>query len=454
MIIKHHITFKLRPYGKDNSSFQIQLHATFNGERLIKSTGCQLNNQAYWDSKTQRVKPGYKGPGGETSPSINATLQNCHDQMELAFRFFEANETSPSKDILDEQYQHRMGVAVKKPTTKAAAEVKPKSLCFFEVYDFFMKECGEKNAWTRATVEKMEAMRIDLMTFKSDLDFSDLTESTLTDFVVYMRDSKVLKTPRKKKEDRDDNNPDDLIGLRNSTIAKKLGYLRWFMNWATDRGYNTNLAYKTFRPTLKRTQNKVVYLNTEELARIRALDLSGPYSHLDPVRDVFIFCCFSGLRHSDVSNLRRNDIKGDHIEITTVKTADSISVELNEITRSILKKYKDTSFKDGKALPCYTNQAMNRDLKQLCKLAGIDEHIRITTYKGTVRHDEDHPKWELIGTHTGRRTFIVNALSLGIPPNIVMKWTGHSDYKSMKPYIDIVDSIKAESMAKFNDLLL
>ncbi len=59
----------------------------------------------------------------------------------------------------------------------------------------------------------------------------------------------------------------------------------------------------------------------------------------------------------------------------------------------------------------------------------------------------------LIGTHTGRRTVIVNALSLGITPNIVMKWTGHSDYKAMKPYIDIVDSIKASSMTKFDGLI-
>jgi hypothetical protein len=58
----------------------------------------------------------------------------------------------------------------------------------------------------------------------------------------------------------------------------------------------------------------------------------------------------------------------------------------------------------------------------------------------------------ILCTHTGRRTFIVNALSLGIPPNIVMKWTGHSDYKAMKPYIDVVDEIKAESMKKFDSL--
>ena len=155
----------------------------------------------------------------------------------------------------------------------------------------------------------------------------------------------------------------------------------------------------------------------------------------------------------NVQNGFRSDIKGDHIEVTTVKTADSISIELNKVTRDILEKYKDTPFKDNKALPNYTNQAMNRDIKELCKLAGINEEIRATIYKGNVRTDKIQPKWELVGTHTGRRTFIVNALSLGITPNIVMKWTGHSDYKAMKPYIGIVDSIKANEMTKLDMLV-
>ena len=170
---------------------------------------------------------------------------------------------------------------------------------------------------------------------------------------------------------------------------------------------------------------------------------------------VFDIAVLRGITHHSVILvvLFRSDVKGDHIEITTVKTADSISIELNDITKAILDKYKDIPFKDNKALPNYTNQAMNRDLKELCKLAEINDPIRITSYKGNVRIDEIHPKWELVGTHTGRRSFVVNALSLGIPPNVVMKWTGHSDYKAMKPYIDIVDSIKASSMTKFNGLI-
>ena len=454
MKIKRNAAFRLFAYGKDKNRYQIRFRVTFNSQRLDLKTGCQLVDAKAWDDEAQLVKSGYKGPKGETALSINNELRNIKDQMDSTFKFFEAIDQIPTPSQLQKKYEDRLNGSVpQKPAPEPKKVRKPKEHDFFKVYDMFLKECGEKNAWTEATFEKMEAMRVDLTTFKKNIKFSDLTEATLTEFVAYMRDSKKLRTPRKKKGEREDYDQEDLVGLKNSTIEKKLGYLRWFLNWATDRGYNTNLDYKKFHPTLKMTQRKVIYLTKEEIARVRDLELSEAQTYLDPIRDIFLFCCFSGLRHSDVNNLRRSDIKGDHIEVTTVKTADSISIELNKVTRDILEKYKDTPFKDNKALPNYTNQAMNRDIKELCKLAGINEEIRVTTYKGNVRTDKIQPKWELVGTHTGRRTFIVNALSLGITPNIVMKWTGHSDYKAMKPYIDIVDSIKASSMTKFDGLI-
>ena len=238
----------------------------------------------------------------------------------------------------------------------------------------------------------------------------------------------------------------------NTTIKKKIEYLTWFLRWARDVGYPVNPAFKAFKPTLKQTQNKVIYLTKEELAQIRDLDLSAA-PRLEPIRDIFLFCCLTSLRHSDADNLRKTDVKGDHIEVTTIKTGDSVSIKLNKTAQAILEKYKDIPLTGNRALPSYTNQAMNRSIKDLCQLAGINELIRITTYKGNVRKDEVHPKWELVGTHTGRRTFIVHALSMGISPSVVMKWTGHSDYKAMKPYIDIVDSAKDEAMAKFDNLL-
>ena len=454
MKLKHNISFSIRPYGKERNLFQIRIRVSYNCQRIDLATGCQINDRSAWDKVNQLVVPGYHGPKGETDITINNTLRNQRDQMEWTFSFFEVNEINPTPDQVSTKYLERLnGTVPQMPIVEKQKKEKPNAEPnFFEVYDLFLAECGEKNAWTKATFEKMEAMRVDFQAFKKNIKFADLTESTLTEFVAYLRDSKVLKTPRRKKGEREDYDDEDLVGLKNSTIEKKLGYLRWFLNWATDKGYNKNLTYKTFRPTLKKTQKKVIYLTKQELDQIRALDLPEEKLYLDPVRDVFLFSCFSGLRHSDSFNLRRNDVKEDHIEVTTMKTADSLTIELNTRTKAILEKYKDIQFPGNKALPVIQNQPMNRDLKELCKLAGINEEIRVTTYKGNERKDEIHPKWELIGTHTGRRTFIVNALSLGIPPNVVMKWTGHSDYKAMKPYIDIVDSTKAESMKKFDTL--
>ena len=111
-------------------------------------------------------------------------------------------------------------------------------------------------------------------------------------------------------------------------------------------------------------------------------------AYYDRVRDVFLFQCFTGLRYSDVFNLRRSDIKGDHIEVTTVKTSDSLIIELNNHSKAILDKYKDVAFEDDKVLPVITNQKMNDYLKELAELAGIDEPVRQTYYRGNERIDE------------------------------------------------------------------
>ena len=95
---------------------------------------------------------------------------------------------------------------------------------------------------------------------------------------------------------------------------------------------------------------------------------------------------------------------------------------------------------------------MSENIKLICKRVGICSPTSISYYKGNERIDETHPKWELISTHTARRTFICNALEMGIPPNIVMKWTGHSDYQAMKPYIDICDRAKEQAMKLFDKM--
>ena len=147
------------------------------------------------------------------------------------------------------------------------------------------------------------------------------------------------------------------------------------------------------------------------------------------------------------------DIDGDTMYITTMKTYDRLPINLNKFAREILAKYDNPRYPDGLALPVLPNQLMNRYLKHLCELAGFNTPITRICYRGGERIEETYPKSDLISTHAGRRTFICFALSSGIPPQVVMKWTGHSDYQAMKPYIDIAEKTKADAMKLFESEL-
>ena len=152
-----------------------------------------------------------------------------------------------------------------------------------------------------------------------------------------------------------------------------------------------------------------------------------------------------------MAKLRRSDITEEGITVVTKKTHDRVTIELNKYSRAILEKYAGQDFPGGLALPVISNQKMNNYLKDLCELCEINAPVNMDYYKAGRKVAEVVPKFELIGTHAGRRTFVVSALTLGISPEIVMKWTGHSDYQAMRPYIDIVGKAKAEAMEKFNN---
>ena len=428
MNIKRNIIFTLESRKKDGvlivENVPIRMRVNFASKRIEFTTGYRID-AAKWDSDKQRVRNGCSNKLKQPASEINASLLGYYTEVQEIFKKFEVEEIMPTPEQIKEAFN-----ALHKPIE----EVKPRKStpnAFYKVFDEFVRDCGRQNDWTDSTYEKFAAVKNHLMNFRDGLTFDFFDEKGLNDYVTYLRDVKEM---------------------RNSTIGKQLSFLKWFLRWAFKKGLHQNNAYDSYKPKLKSTQKKIIFLTWEELNKLREFEIPAAKQALDRVRDVFLFQCFTGLRYSDVFNLRRSDIKGDYIEVTTVKTSDSLIIELNKHSKAILDKYKDVSFEDDKVLPVITNQKMNDYLKELAELAGIDEPVRQTYYRGNERIDEVTPKYALLGTHAGRRTFICNALALGIPPQVVMKWTGHSDYKAMKPYIDIADDIKANAMSKFNQL--
>ena len=430
MNIKRNIIFTLESRKKDGvlitENVPIRMRVNFASKRIEFTTGYRID-ATKWDADKQRVKNGCSNKLKQSASEINASLLEYYTEIQSIFKRFEVEDVMPTPEQIKEAFN-----ALHKPVSEEPKPKKEALPCdFFQVFDDFVEDCGRQNNWTDSTFEKFAAVKNHLTNFREGLTFEFFDERGLNDYVGYLRDVKEM---------------------RNTTIGKQLSFLKWFLRWAFKKGVHQNNAYDSYKPKLKSTQKKIIFLTWDELNRLREFKIPSNKQALERVRDVFLFQCFTGLRYSDVFNLRRSDIKGDHIEVTTVKTSDSLIIELNNHSKAILDKYKDVPFENDKVLPVITNQKMNDYLKELAEMAGIDEPVRQTYYKGNERIDEVTPKYALLGTHAGRRTFICNALALGIPPQVVMKWTGHSDYKAMKPYIDIADDIKVNAMSKFNQL--
>ena len=432
MNFKRNIIFALESRKKDGvpivENVPIRMRVNFASQRIEFTTGYRID-VAKWDGDKQRVKNGCTNKLKQSASEINAALLGYYTELQEIFKRFEVAEIVPSPAEVKEAFNNRYEQNEK--TELASADTSNVPSNFYEAFDDFVRVCGRHNDWTHSTFENFATVKNHLKNFRSELSFEFFDEEGLTKYVQYLR---------------------EVREMRNSTIGKQLSFLKWFLRWSFKQGMHSNNAYDTFKPKLKDTQKKIIFLTWEELNKLREFKIPPTKQALERVRDVFLFQCFTGLRYSDVFNLRRSDIKGDHIEVTTVKTSDSLIIELNDHSRAIIEKYKDVEFENDKALPVITNQKMNDYLKELAELAEINEPVRQTYYKGNERIDEVTPKYALLGTHAGRRTFICNALALGIPPQVVMKWTGHSDYKAMKPYIDIADDIKASAMSKFNQL--
>ena len=432
MNIKRNIIFAFESRKKDGvpivENVPIRMRVNFASQRIEFTTGYRID-VAKWDVDKQRVKNGCTNKLKQSASEINVALLGYYTELQEIFKRFEVAEIMPSPAEVKEAFNNRHGQNEK--TELASTDMFNVPSNFYEAFDDFVRVCGRQNDWTHSTFEKFAAVKNHLRNFRSELSFDFFDEEELTEYVQYLR---------------------EVREMRNSTIGKQLSFLKCFLRWSFKQGMHSNNAYDTFKPKLKDTQKKIIFLTWEELNRLREFKIPPTKQALECVRDVFLFQCFTGLRYSDVFNLRRSDIKGDHIEVTTVKTSDSLIIELNDHSKAILEKYKDVEFENDKALPVITNQKMNDYLKELAELAEINEPVRQTYYKGNERIDEVTPKYALLGTHARRRTFICNALALGIPPQVVMKWTGHSDYKAMKPYIDIADDIKASAMSKFNQL--
>lgn len=419
---------------KGTDEARIRMRVKWDGCRCVVAMNVGYRVNVYrWDSESQRCIPrSFHGARRTPASVINAEIDRFEEKAREALQAC-SPEPSPA--------EYRKALA-------EALDGAPEKLGVFQAFAQFVSERGERNRWTDATYTQMMSMRRHLMDFNPQLSWEDFDEDGLYRYIAYLRTRVKVK---RKKLDRE-NGAGDYAGLCDSTTEKQIGYLKWFLKWADSKGLMTCRDYIAFRPKLQTAEKPVIFLEWGELMTVYNYQFTEEQKSLERVRDVFCFCAFTSLRYSDVHALRWSDVGDTSIRVVTQKTTDALVIELNKYSQELLSRYADEAYPDDKVFPVISNQKMNAYLKELMRLCRLDKLIRVTSFRDGRRVDKLVPKWQLIGTHAARRTFICNALMMGIAPNVVMRWTGHADYDSMKPYIAIADSAKAAAMAKFDEL--
>ncbi len=200
-----------------------------------------------------------------------------------------------------------------------------------------------------------------------------------------------------------------------------------------------------------------IYLNTDELRKIHDLDIS--LSHLmviypdsresDLLRKVesltkarvfFLLGANTSLRISDIRRLKDAVIDDKTIRIRTLKTNKEVVIPINSVVREILDGEIDITKPPSE-------QKLNDSIKELGRLSGITEKVVITRRIGGRMVTEHKERWELISTHTARRSFATNAYKAGVPTIAIMKITGHTKESTFLKYIKVGAEENAEILA-------
>lgn len=397
------------------------------GQKMLPESWHKKEQQAVYINKrtAKKLYPAIKYDlmlADSEAKDINNDLDDLTKQIAAIEKRFEMDKIAYSAEMVIDKLK-----ADKTPTTKKEA---PSNILF----DFIDKYIDDHKATREAgSLSVYRALKKHLQGYQRDtkkkVTFDKIDYSFFQSFQNYLLsltkkvDGKLMPL------------------LNNTTIAKQLSTVKTFLSYAKKEGVSVSDKYKDFK--IKKETLEVIALTNEEFETLYYLDLAGN-KKLAQVRDVFCFACSTGLRYSDLAQLKREHIKADEIKLTVKKTKEPLSIPLTPYSTDILKKYEAIH----RPLPVISNQKLNDYVKELCKFAGIIEQVEIVRFRGTKREAITYPKYELIGVHTGRKTFATLSLEKGMSAEEVMTITGHKDYQSFKRYVKVTEQRKKIVMLK------
>jgi len=370
-------------------------------------------NPKFWDNKTKRAKQSVKF---REHPEFNERLNRISSQIQTIYRNYlnDHNNKVPNPENL------------KLILDKELKKIEPKTEKEKSFFPFFENLINQSvnggrvqptsgKPYSKATIQVYKNTFRRLKEFQATrkriIDFNTIDIDFYTDFTEYL--SKRLN-------------------LATNTIGKDIKTIKTILNEATERGINTNLQFKSRKFSSTSEQTDSIYLSEIELSEIEDLDLSNN-QRLNNVRDLFLVGCYTGLRFSDFSILKPDQMKNGFIEIKEqTKTGNPVVIPIHPVVSRITKKH------NGELPRAITNQKFNDYLKEIgIMVQSLHTPFETTITKGGLKILKRLNKYELLTTHTARRSFATNEYLNGTPTITIMAITGHRTEKAFLRYIKL-----------------
>lgn len=397
------ISFTLKSKKDPNQPTIILLYSKVNKQKLLLSTRQKVKPKD-WNVKEQRVKAQKRITGHK---SVNNRLNAIRKTCALVFEEMENEGISFTKDEAKNRIEIALGWK---------EEVLPKEV-HYSLFDYLWYYCNRKerkdgceNTKTfKNTVRKLEA-------YNGNLNWEDVTMKLYHGFKTYLEDEE----------------------LKHNTIGNHLNRIKIMVNAASNEGKTDIQIPKGWKRFSE--QSDAIALTDEEVNRIYDLKLDK-YKTLDKARDLFVIGCRTGLRSGNYLRIDPlKDIKGDMLSVSAVKGSGIVTIPLHWQVKEIMEKY-------DWELPSMTNQTLNRRIKEVALLARMNENVKLQFTKGGKRVTEEKKRYELVTSHTARRTFATWLHLNKVPHAQIMLLTGHKSLTEFMKYLRISREENAKKIA-------
>lgn len=420
------LVYRWAKVGK-NGLATISLQYCFSSDkRVLLSTGISIPPQ-YWNRKTNRISkelPAEYGNLEELETTLTKQLRKAEDMVSYAFT---EKVLCPLKFLKENFHLDNNSWAFTQMSDKED------SLDVYRHIDEYAR--AKKGSVKPCTINVINAMKAHLKMFeeyrKERITFDSFDALFYEEFVSFL----TYEVPQVRRKEL-------IKGLKANTVGKTIKHLKSFLRDRIRKKIIPFMDLSFFK--VMDEEVDAVFLSWKELSAVYHLDLSTQ-PQLEKYRDLFVLGCLTGFRFSDYTDIRPEEVRDGMLYVTQTKTVSSVIVPLKKDAKHILiDKY-------NMQMPQVSNVNFNDYIKQVAKLAGIDELIKITHKKGNQVIEEIKPKYAWVTSHTCRRSFCTNEFLEGTPTNLIMAISGHKTEKAFRRYIKADQVQKAYMIKKIWD---